>query len=494
MVYHIGYDIGSSSVKAALVEPITGEVLAQSQSPMVEMEIISLANGWAEQHPEVWWEHLVKATHQLLTNSDINIDDIKGIGIAYQMHGLVIVDRNHDVIRPAIIWCDSRAIEIGEKAKEEIGYETALSHFLNFPGNFTASKLKWIQQNEPEHYKRVFKAMLPGDFIAMKMTGEIKTTPSGLSEAILWDFKTNQPAEIAFDYFGFAPDIIPDLTDTFGAQGTLTSEASKELGLSSKTVVSYRAGDQPNNAMSLGVLSPGEVAATAGTSGVIYGVTDKITYDPQSRVNNFAHVNHGIHQNRIGVLLCINGAGILYSWMKNQIGEDGITFNKMEQLANEVPINSEGLSVIPFGNGAERMFLNKNIGGSILNLQFNRHKKEHLFRATLEGIAYAFVHGFEIMNELGVKTNKIRVGNDNLFQSMIFSQTISSLTGATIQVINTSGAIGSAKASAYGLGEDDKSLENVFTNDDVVAIYQPQEHNVYLEGYSAWKSSLNKMV
>ena len=398
----LGCDVGSSSVKASIVDEETGQVLASDFYPKEEASIKAIHPGWAEQDPESWWTYLKEAIKGAIAQSGVKGADIKAIGIAYQMHGLVLVDREKQVLRPSIIWCDSRAVPYGERAFKSIGEETCLSHLLNSPGNFTASKLAWVKEHEPQVYEQVYKFMLPGDFIAMRMTGEIATTVSGLSEGIFWDFRTNSVSEELMNYFGFRKDLVPDICPTFGVQGELQGSVASELGLKKGTPVTYRAGDQPNNALSLNVLNPGEIAATGGTSGVVYGVNGTVNYDRLSRVNTFAHVNHSAEKTRLGVLLCINGAGILNSWIKRNVAPEGISYPELNDLATTVPIGSEGLSILPFGNGAERMLQNKQIDCSVHGLNFNIHGKAHLARAAQEGIVFSFKYGMDIMNEMGI--------------------------------------------------------------------------------------------
>ena len=493
-MYLLGYDIGSSSIKAALVNADNGALEAVVQHPETEMSILAGQSGWAEQDPQVWWECVCAATEKLLSKTNIQPADIQGIGISYQMHGLVIVDENQKVLRPSIIWCDSRAVEIGNKAFEEIGPEKCLSHLLNSPGNFTASKLKWVQENEPEVYSRIDKFMLPGDYIAMRLTGEIFTTPSGLSEGIFWDFKKNEVAGFVLDYFGFDEKLIPEVRPAFSLQGVLTKKAAGETGLAEGIPVAYRAGDQPNNALSLNVLQPGEVAATGGTSGVVYGVVDKPAYDPQSRVNGFAHVNYLKEKPRIGILLCINGAGIQYSWIRQHMAQNNLSYNEMERLAAALPVGSDDLRILPFGNGAERMLANLNPGAHISNLNFNRHTSAHFYRAALEGIAFSFVHGVEILKNMGVDVSIMRVGNDNLFQSQIFSNTISNLAGCRIEMLETTGAAGAAKAAGVATGVF-SSLAEAMQGGDVVKVYEPANGvGEYEEAYRAWERDLSKII
>lgn len=493
MMFFIGYDIGSSSIKAALVEANTLRPIHTVKYPELELPIASPNKGWAEQHPEDWWANLVEATRKLISTSGIDGHQIASIGISYQMHGLVLVDNSQQVLRPSIIWCDSRAVDIGEEAWSALGKDFCLNHLLNSPGNFTASKLKWVKENEPELYRKIHKIMLPGDFVAMKMTGQIRTTIGGLSEGVFWDFKRNELSNELLAYYGFDSSIIPELVEGVGIQGELTSAAAEVLGLKPGTPVAYRAGDQPNNAMSLNVLKPGEVAATGGTSGVIYGVTDKPEYDKLSRVNGFAHVNYAMDLPRIGILLCINGAGIQYSWIRQMLNNES-AYASIEAESNRISIGSEGLSLLPFGNGAERIFENKDIGSHLLGIDFNRHAQAHIFRATLEGIAFAFVYGADIMKEMGLTINTMRVGNDNLFQSGIFCQAIATTLNCKIEVYNTTGAIGAAKASGVGAGFINTLAEAMSSQELVTTISPERNPESYQQAYNKWIERLETQL
>jgi len=490
----LGYDIGSSSIKASLVDAENGQVLGVVQHPKTEMDISAPEEGWAEQDPQDWWDHLVQATKQLFQSTRAKKEDIKGIGISYQMHGLVLVDDQQNVLRPAIIWCDSRAVQVGDKAFAEIGKEKCLRHLLNSPGNFTASKLKWVKENEPEVYDKINKFMLPGDYIAMKLTGKISTTIQGLSEAILWDFEENKKADFLLEQLGIDPDLVPEVLPTFSDQGDITAGAADTLGLEKGTPVTYRSGDQPNNAMSLNVLNPGEIAATGGTSGVVFGIVDRPIFDVESRVNSFAHVNHSASDPRIGVLLCINGAGIQYRWMKQQLDQDNLSYNDIEEMIADIPVNSEGLRIIPFGNGSERILGNRNIGSHIINLNFNTHKKAHFYRAALEGVAFSFVYGIEILREMGLNIDVIKVGNDNLFQSEVFSTSLCNLLGSRIEIMETTGAVGAARAAGVATGAY-KNLAEAMGEVKVVKTYEVTNTNgVYNDAYQSWKSDLEKIL
>ncbi len=493
-MYLLGYDIGSSTIKVALLDAATQEAIKVIQYPEQDMDMISRQIGWAEQQPEIWWQNLCIATRTILSETNISPKDIKGIGIAYQMHGLVLVDEEQRVLRSSIIWCDSRATSIGRQAFMELGESHCLSNYLNSPGNFTASKLKWIKDNEPETYGKIHKILLPGDYIAMKLTGEIHTTISGLSEGIFWNFKKQDIAHDLLNYFDFNPSLLADTAPTFSITGTVTRAASIQTGLAEGTAVSYRAGDQPNNAVALNVLRQGEVAATSGTSGVVYGIVDKPLYDEQSRVNAFAHVNYEQNFDRIGILLCINGAGIQYSWIKQQIARSGRSYEDMDRMASTVPVGSEGICMLPFGNGSERIFEDRNLGAHIFNLRFNRHTRAHLFRAALEGVAFTFVHGINILKEMGLEVDVIRVGNDNMFQSKIFAMTIATLLGSHIEVVETTGAVGAARAAGVGSGVY-TSLEEALQGVQPTKLYEPTlNYALCSQAYSYWQASLSQML
>jgi xylulokinase len=493
-MYAIGYDLGSSSIKASIIRIENGATVASTKFPDTEMPMIALNQGWAEQDPDVWWENVCRVTHTLLEKHDIEPSKILSVGISYQMHGLVIVDKNMQVLRPSIIWCDSRATHLGKKAFDELGADYCLGHLLNAPGNFTASKLGWVKENEPELFEQIHKWMLPGDYIAMKLTGEICSTISGYSEGIFWDFKDSKPAWLLMDSYGIPKHIMPDIVPNFTIQGFISKEASSACGLAEGTPITYRAGDQPNHAMSLKVLNPGDVAATAGTSGVVYGVTDQVHYDPKSRVNGFAHVNHSQHQVRIGQLLCINGCGIQYAWLRKNMGNTGTSYEQMEHEMSQVPVGSEGLVVLPFGNGSERMLENRALGASIQNLQFNIHNRSHLYRATIEGIACAFVYGIEILKTVGIVPAQLKVGNDNLFLSKIFSDTISSLLHCPILMYETTGASGAAKASLVGIGHF-STVDEAIQDMQPIHIYTNENNSDhYHQAYQNWHSELQKLL
>jgi xylulokinase len=487
----LGYDLGSSSIKATLMNSVTGEVVASAAYPKQEMEMISKKHGWAEQKPETWWSNIKSATKELMLKTRTPKDRIKAIGISYQMHGLVLVDKDQKVLRPSIIWCDSRAVDIGKKAFHDLGGEYCLSNYLNSPGNFTASKLKWVKDNEPELFDQVYKVMLPGDYVAMKLTGEINTTVSGLSEGIFWDFKSKKVAEKLLKYYGINNNLLPEIVDTFSVHGQLTASAANELGLEAGTKISYRAGDQPNNAFSLNVLNAGEVAATAGTSGVVYGIIESPEYDPLSRVNTFVHVNNTKKTERYGVLLCVNGTGILNSWMQKNI-MSGMSYEEMNDLAERAPIGADNLSFVPFGNGAERIMENVDIGARLCGLNFNRHNQSHILRAGQEGIVFALNYGFNIMKEMGMELNTVRAGYANMFLSPLFAEAFANITCANVELYNTDGAQGAARGAGIGAGvyanytEAFKGLKSIETIEP-----SPPLFGAYEDAYENWLKNLN---
>lgn len=497
--YLLGYDIGSSSVKASILEVSTGRVVASATSPdTTELEIIASQAGWAEQHPETWWSHIQAATGQLKATAKIDMHDIKAVGISYQMHGLVILDKDLQPLYNSIIWCDSRAVQIGQKALAELGESKCMENLLNPPGNFTASKLKWVVENRKDLYSKVKYFMLPGDYIALKLTGVVSTTASGLSEGILWNFKDNNTAEFLLNHYGINPGFVPDIVPTFGIQGTLTSAASTLLGLKEGIPVSYRAGDQPNNALSLNVLEPGEIAATAGTSGVVYGVTDKTSYDVAGRVNTFLHVNSTKEARRLGILLCVNGTGILNRWIKNLLGSWSnapISYGAMDKEAENAPACSDGLRILPFGNGAERTLGNLSINASLHGLDLTRHNRSHLLRAAQEGIVFALMNGIDIMRSMGLNNSVIRAGDANMFKSRLFAETFATVANNTVELYNTDGAQGAARGAGIGAGIYNKPQE-AFESLSVVKRIEPDTglSAQYADAYAQWVSICKNQV
>jgi xylulokinase len=480
MKYLLGIDLGSSSIKASLVDAGSGTSVASAQSPKEEMAMKALKPGWAEQEPDLWWEHARNAIHACLKSAKINSADIQAIGISYQMHGLVCVDKDQKVLRPSIIWCDSRAVPYGQDAFEKLGADYSLGNLLNSPGNFTAAKLKWVKENEPDIFAKIDKIMLPGDYLAMRLTGEIVTTASGLSEGIFWDFKEGKVSSKLLDLFGFSKSVIPSIAPTFARQGTLTKEAAADLGLAAGTPIGYRAGDQPNNAFSLNVVNAGETAATAGTSGVIYSVTEKNAYDPKSRVNTFLHVNEGTN----GVLLCVNGTGILNSWLRRISG--GVDYDTMNKRAAGTPVGADGLIILPFGNGAERILENKDIGSSVEGLNFNIHTQSHLFRAAQEGIVFSLKYGFDILKNMGVATHVIRAGKANMFLSPLFREAFVNTIGAQLELYDTDGAKGAAIGAGKGIGREIKELKKILVQEP-----ERSKADQYNSSYQNWLKHLN---
>lgn len=489
--YLIGFDIGSSSVKVAIIDSETGEQVSSAFSPDTEMRIESSQIGWAEQHPDEWWKHLVIAARLAISKLPTSEYEFSGIGISYQMHGLVMLDKHKNVLYPSIIWCDSRAVEIGDNAFNELGKDYCLENYLNSPGNFTASKLKWVQVNLPEVYEKIYKIMLPGDYIVFKLTGEINTTISGLSEGILWDFKKNQVATELLDHYKINSAFIPDVVPTFSIQGKLTSKAAEELNMKPGVPIGYRAGDQPNNAFSLNVLNPGEIATTAGTSGVVYGLVNQNSFDKYSRVNSFAHVNYSIETPIKGVLLCINGTGILYNWIKNVLMKSKDSYDKLNSEAMQIDVGADGVSILPFGNGAERVLKNINIGSHIMGINFNNHSRAHILRASQEGIAFSFKYGIDIMKDMGIKVNLMRAGKANMFLSSLFTEAIANTTEATVELYSANGSQGAARGAGVG-SKIYNSFDEAFIGFKKLDTIEPKNELVkrYTEAYENWKNKL----
>ncbi len=496
--YLLGIDVGSSSIKASIIDAYNGNLIAPASSPATELTITARKTGWAEQHPDLWWQHLKKVLHIIAQDSKNVLQDLIAIGIAYQMHGLVVVDKDNKPLRDAIIWCDSRAVPYGQRAFIELGEKRCLETLLNSPGNFTAAKLAWIKEQEPELFSRIYKILLPGEYIGLRLTGEAVTTPSGLSEGIMWNVIKDRPATFLLDYFGFDTSLLSDLRPSFSEQGWTTSKAAAELGLPAGIPVTYRAGDQPNNAFSLNVLQPGEAATTAGTSGVVYGITPQPIYDVRSRINTFINVNHTKEDNRYGVLLCLNGTGSLNQWLKRILGGEqnkAFDYETMNILASKANPGADNLRIFPYGNGAERTLDNRDLGALVENLNFNRHGQAELLRAGQEGIVFALYYGLEIMKELGINIKTVKAGKANMFLSPLFRETFATVTGTNVELYNTDGSMGAARGAGIGAGIYN-SFDEAFSSLKCEEVITPrkQTSEQYADIYMQWKKRLQKII
>ena len=485
--FFLGIDLGSSSVKTCIYDIGSGKSIDSFTYPDSEMEIISEQDGWAEQDPNYWWECISHTFDHLREKNDFQ--SIRAIGISYQMHGLVVVDKKYNPLHNAIIWCDSRAVETGQKAEIEIDNDIFKMKTLNTPGNFTASKLKWLQDNKQDIYDKIHKIMLPGDFIVHKLTNKLTTTPMGLSEGIMWDFQSQAVSEDILDYYNIKNTLIPHVVDSIGDQGTVSDDMVERFGFGKDIKVSYRAGDQPNNAFSLNVLEPGEIAATAGTSAVIYSVTDKNITDLNNRINTFLHCLNSNTSKRNGLLLCINGSGIAYSWIKSLLKEK--SYKEMD-IKSEKINSPEGIKFYPFGNGSERLFGNKKIDSHLLGLDFNKHNNNHIIRSVLEGISFSLCYSIELLRDFGVNVETVKVGKANLFLSKVFRESFVNSANVKLQMFDTNGAEGAARGAALGSGHY-KDAKEAFGSLKLISEEIPNGDNTYYDRYLDWKIFLNKL-
>jgi xylulokinase len=309
----------------------------------------------------------------------------------------------------------------------------------------------------------------------------------------MWNFKKEKVAADLLKYYGIDKELLSPLVPTFGEQGKLSYAAATELKLKAGIPVSYRAGDQPNNAFSLNVSQPGEVAATAGTSGVVYGIIDKPSYDPKSRVNTFVHVNHSKKDPRYGVLLCVNGTGILNSWLRKNFFGDS-SYEQINKEASMAPAGSDELLVYPFGNGAERVLENKDLGAVMKVLQFNRHNRGHIARASQEGIVFALHYGVEVMKGMGMEIKTVRAGHANMFLSDVFSSVFVNTIGCELELYNTDGATGAARGAGIGVGVY-KNFTEAYSSMEKIKSYSPTkaEQEIYSSAYNKWKKQLKKL-
>jgi xylulokinase len=493
-MYTIGYDIGSSFVKGVLWDEERGEVAAHVTVPDREMPIRAEKADWAEQDPEMWWEAVKAATQRLIDMVPGAGGRVRGIGVSYQMHGLVLLDRDGKVLRPSIIWCDSRATGMGKELEKAVGEEAVRRQLLNSPGNFTVSKLAWVIRNEPETASRIRWVMLPGDWIAYQLTGMVSTTVCGLSEGMLWNFKDHVPHVKALEAAGADPEWIPPVAPNPGDQGVVGSAVGAEMGFAPGARVLFRGGDQPMNAYGLGVDGPGMWAASAGTSGVLYRVDPVREAEPTGMANRFAHIGHSAENPAIGTLLCLNGAGIAYAWLR-RVMFAGQEYAAINEHVAAVPAGADGVMFHPFGNGAERMLDNRQPGAGWSGIHFNRHGQGHLARAVMEGIVFAFVHGMRHVDPSLPALPVIRAPHAGLFRSELFASMLSTLAGADVQLHAGDGATGAAQGASVALGASAiKALDSNAARDEpgVLKTHSPDPsiHDALESAYSRWKDAL----
>lgn len=485
--YLLGLDIGSSFIKAALVDARTRQAVATAQSPAAELPILAPQPGWAEQEPRLWWEHCIAAVRQLESLSPGGLQRVIAVGIAYQMHGLVLLDAQLQPVRPAIIWCDSRAGQIGAEAERALGTAWCLEHLLNTPGNFTAVKLAWVRRYEPELFAQARHALLPGDYIAVQLTGEPATTDCGLSEMALWHATEGRLAHEVLDALALDAALLPPRVPVAGEQGKLTPQAAAQLGLPAGIPLAYRCGDQPNNALALGALDPGEAAATAGTSGVVFAVTDNPLADPRQRVNTFLHVNHSPQQPHYGVLLCLSGAACSYRWLRATLGlAQPPSYSVLNALAEQTPPGADGLCFLPFGNGAERMFGGRSLSAALQQLDFNLHGAGHVARAVQEGVAFALAYGLQALRELGLEFRLLRAAAGNMFLSDTFTRALSAAAQVELELRRTDGATGAALGAGFGAGLYPSWNDAVGHGSRALIVAAQQEREQYAAAYARW--------
>lgn len=434
----LGIDVGTSSVKVSIVGE-DGVILASATAPASSERAINSPNpNWAEQNPEDWWEDAQQAILNLPLEARLQVE---AIGIAYQMHGLVLVDSQFQPVRPSIIWCDGRNIQESQILAESLGLDALENRLLNKPGTLTLAKLAWVAEHEPETLAKAHTFGLPGDFIAYKLTGEWSTTKSGYSEMVGWDFGASIPFEEGFRKAGWKlplPEARPNLEEGAPIQKVI----AEKLGLPPSARVTYRAGDQPNNAFGLGVLQQGETAISAGTSGVLYGIGDS-SPGLHEGINRFLHVN-----SQIGVLMCLNGVGSALAfarrtWFQNQ------SYEALSELASQA--NPENCPYFfPFGNGAERILSERAFSG-FTELDFNRHNLPELARSVFEGIAFAYRLGSEKMEKAGCLSKVVNGTESGLLKSSFFAQLLANELQVELILSEGDGSTAAARGAALGI-------------------------------------------
>ncbi len=408
MSYFIGLDIGTSAAKAVLIDQ-DGKILAIGQH---EYPLYTPFPLWSEQNPSDWWEGSKKAIQQAISKASINASEVAGIGLTGQMHGSVFLDKNDHVIRPALLWNDQRTAKECDQITDLVGYEK----LIEIAGNpaltgFQAPKILWLRNNEPDHYDRVAKVLLPKDYIRFLLTGEYASDCSDAAGTLLLDLKTRDWSEVLLQKLALPREWFPKVYEGSHITGKLLPKVAHELGLPSGIPVVAGGGDNAAAAVGTGIVRSGLVSSSIGTSGVVFAHSDDIRLDPKGRLHTFCHAVPGKNH----LMAVTLSAGNSLRWLRDAFREPlnlpesakTIDYDLMSGMAANVPAGSEGLIFLPYLSGERTPHLDPLASGAFIGLTA-RHSAAHMVRAVMEGVAFSLKDGFEIMDGLALPIDQVR--------------------------------------------------------------------------------------
>jgi xylulokinase len=478
----MGIDTGTGGTRALLIDE-GGRIRAGFTAPHEEMRMERPL--WAEQRPEDWWEAAIQAIRGVLAESGVKGADVRGIGLSGQMHGLVILDQDNQVIRPALIWCDQRS----QQQVDDLNRKVGKANVLNFTANpvltgFTLPKLLWVRDQEPQHYERVRTMLLPKDYIRFQLTGEFATEVSDASGTALFDVVRREWSEPMAKAVGIDRAILPRCYESDEVTGTITPVAAELTGLAAGTPVVGGGGDQAASAVGNGIVKSGFVSCTLGTSGVVFAYMDHVAYDPSGRVHTFCHAVRG----KWHIMSVTQGAGLSLQWFRNQLAR-GIDYDTLAAEAAKAPAGSEGLFWLPYLMGERTPHLDATARGGWIGLTA-KHARADMIRSLIEGVCYSQKDCLDIIEQLGVLVQSVRVSGGG-GRSAFWRQVLADVLDKPVVTLETQegSAYGAALLALAGTGE--RPVDDICrTAIREIEVLPPraQESLIYQNGHAVYRS------
>lgn len=445
-MYWMGVDIGTGGTRALLVDAAGREVAAVT-APHEDMRMERPL--WAEQRPEDWAQAAVQAIRGVLAKAGASGDDVRGVGLSGQMHGLVLLDRDHAVIRPALIWCDQRSQPQVDFINAKLGKDKVLEYTANpMLTGFTLPKLLWVRDHEPRQFERVRKLLLPKDYVRFCLTNEFASEVSDASGTALFDVIRRRWSFEMMDGLGLDRRILPACHESSEISGAISTEAALLTGLKAGTPVAGGGGDQAASAVGNGIVEPGIVSCTLGTSGVVFAHMEEVAYDPHGRVHTFCHAVRG----KWHVMGVTQGAGLSLQWLRNQLAP-GATYDGLTEEAATAPAGSQGLFWLPYLMGERTPHLDAQARGGWIGLTA-KHTRADLIRSVIEGVSYSQKDCLDVVEHLGVAVSSARVSGGGA-RSLFWRQILADVFGKRVARLETQegSAYGAALLAMVGTGE-----------------------------------------
>ena len=454
MAYYLGLDIGTSGTKALLITEDGRHVASDT----AEYPLSTPRPQWAEQDPEDWWQAVLLTTKSVLRKANIGGEEVAGIGLSGQMHGSVFLDRDNNVLRPALLWCDQRTQAECDWITAQVGHDALVEHISNpVLTGFTAPKIVWLRNHERETYDKVVKVLLPKDYIRFKLTGVHATEVSDASGTALLDVKNRRWSEEVLGAAGIPRTFMPECAESIEITGHVHAEAAALTGLAQGTPVAGGGGDQAAGAVGSGIVETGIVSSTVGTSGVVFAYSDTPATDPHLRVHTFCHAVPG-KWHTMGVVLSAGGS---LRWLRDTFFQPegvvarttgGDPYALMAEGARHVPPGAEGLIFLPYLTGERTPYPDASARGAFFGITL-RHKRQHFTRAVLEGVAFALNDTFQIFEEIGVPITQVRASGGGA-KSDVWRQIHADVTGHPHETLSVDEgpALGAALLAAVGTG------------------------------------------